>query len=254
MSDLLSTADAISPEEAIMEGFVNKVKLEIPKIDVSLKNLMSVLLGKTQQDLLGKVDVISAQYLMDYAKLFLNVLQNETMLPILDFAAQFPQSSGQTADQRLDEICRYKAFFAYREHATQNNQKISKLFGRSYYTATRIWERIKASFLLRLESGGEKKMLTVGEGTIFIELYERSIFQPEDKDGFADLIWATDFSAALRQRQVDRVAAAAKRAEEALADAIREQLQEQVQGQLRGQVGEMKLSSVEEENEEQEDD
>lgn len=244
MSDLVNTADATSPEEAIMEGFVNKIKVETPKIDVSLKNLVSVLLGKTQQDLIGKVDVISTQYLMDYAKLFLNILQTETLLPTLDFAAKFPQSSGQTADQRLDEICQYKAFFAYREHATTNNKKVSKLFGQSYFTSTRVWERIKASFLLRLESG-EKKMLTVGEGTIFIELYEKSIFHPDEKDSFADLIWAPDFSAALRQRQVDRVAAAAKRAEEAFAEGIRAQLREQMTGQL----GEMKLSSVDEEDE-----
>jgi hypothetical protein len=242
MSGLVNTADTISPEEAIMESFVNKVKSETPKIDVSLKNLMSVLLGKAQQDLIGRVDVISAQYLMDYTKLFLNVLQSELMLPVLDFAAQFSQSSSQTADQRLDEICQYKAFLAYREHASQNNQKISKLFGRSFFTSTKIWDRIKASFLARLTSG-EKKMLTVGEGTIFIELYEKSIFQADNKDSFADLIWATDFTAALRQRQVDRAAAAAKRADEALADAIREQLSQQ--------TGEMKLSSVAEENEQE---
>lgn len=164
-------------EEKIMNEIISNIRSDLPKIDVSIKNLLSVILGKSQLDAgSSKVDSISSHYLMDYAKLFLSCLQNTTLLDVMEYCAAFPQVESQSASDRLDEVCRYKAYFAYREHAVSSGQKVSKFFGRGYFIETKVWPRIKSIFLERLESG-EFPKLTVGEGRQFLDLYEKSIFQ-----------------------------------------------------------------------------
>lgn len=174
-----------------MDEVLQSLQQEAPKIDVSVKNYLSVLIAKGQKDVpqvagsssSNTVDSLSnlpPHFLMDYAKLLLQCLQSCVPLEYQTFFEQNAQPESQSASDRLDHMCKYKAICALRQHTIDKGGKVSKTFGKSYFLSTNIWPDIKSLFLSQLEDG-KRKNLTLGEGQQFVELYERGLFASEGK-------------------------------------------------------------------------
>ena len=168
-----------------MDEVLQSLQQEAPKIDVSVKNFLSVLIAKGQKDVPHSVSSSSntvdslanlpPHFLMDYARLLLQCLQSCVPLEYQAYFEQNPQPESQSASDRLDHMCKYKAICALRKHTIDKGGKVSKSFGKSYLLSTNIWPAIKSLFLSELE-GGKRKNLTFGEGQQFVELYERGLF------------------------------------------------------------------------------
>lgn len=173
--------------DAVMNKILQDIQQEVPKIDVSIKNYLSVLIANGQKEhllptsqkstslVVDNLGCLPPHFLMDYAKLLLQCLQSSTPMDYTTFCETYPQQEGQSASQRLDEMCRYKAYITYRQHVVTSGAKVSKHFGKSYFHVTRTWPTIKEQFLLRIENG-HSKTLTLGEGQKFIDMYEQAIF------------------------------------------------------------------------------
>jgi len=227
-----------SEESKIMDSILDIIRTEQPKIDASVKNFLSVLIAKGQKDpavarsvssstssTVDSLIDLSPHFLMDYAKLFLSCVQQTEMIDYSEYFTLNLQKADESAIDRLNEMCKYKAFYAYRQHVIQSGQKVSKHFGRSYFTFANIWSRIRGQYLSRLESG-ENKNLTLGEGLQFIELYEKSLAIANDTNTDSDIIWAQNFQQALQKRQISRMENATQRVNEAMADAMRRAVEE----------------------------
>ena len=106
-----------------------------------------------------------------------------------------------------------------REHCLRNKDKITKLFGVSYFKWTKCWPDIRQKTVELVER-------TVNPGTnvnsdelkMFLDLYETSIMESSSSSSsssssksYANVVWAVDFSAALRERQLLRTAEASLR-------------------------------------------
>ncbi len=88
----------------------------------------------------------------------------------------------------------YKCAYAMREHCLRSNNKISKVFGGSTVSS----DEMKVSLDLYENSislaGGESDRSNSGGGS--------------GSNGYVNIVWAVDFNAALRERQLLRAAEA----------------------------------------------
>jgi hypothetical protein len=186
-SDSKLSSDNGEHEERIMNEILDKIRNEQPKVDTSLKNLLAVLSTwkpETKPKTIGSdpesniVSSLPTNIILQYLRVLLQCIKQADLPSIEDYCRLYPQSLHQSAIERLDEILQYKAFYAYREHIVTSNQKISKIFGRSFLRNIKIWESIKSSFFQNIEVyplPGNMKLAN-NEGRIIIEAYEASIF------------------------------------------------------------------------------
>ena len=112
----------------------------------------------------------------------------------------------------------YKCAYAMREHCLRNDDKISKLFGVSYFKWTKCWPDIRQKTIEHVEQSVNpgKTSISSEEMKVFLDLYEASIIiessnSSSSSSSYADIVWAVDFSAALRERQLLRAAEASLR-------------------------------------------
>jgi hypothetical protein len=164
-------------ENRIMNEWIQQVQSERPKIDSATKNLLAVLMSRkpptpnsTQTPNEGE-DYIPPAKAMECAKVFLKTLQAFPLLSMDEFCTKFPQSTSQSANERLDEICKYKAIYALKEHSSNIAVKVSKTFGRCYFTNTKQWESMKDSTM-----GNITDKLAIEDLELFLKIFEKSIF------------------------------------------------------------------------------
>lgn len=104
-----------------------------------------------------------------------------------------------------------------REHCLRNNDKISKLFGVSYFKWTKCWPDIRQKTVELVErTSNPGTNVSSDELNMFLDLYETSIMESSNSsssssNSYTNVVWAVDFSAALRERQLLRTAEASLR-------------------------------------------
>ncbi len=155
-------------QDRVMDGWLLKLQSELPKIDSAIKNLLAILMA--QQPVEGEHYIVPSKA-MECGKHILRHLQTYPLLSIDEYCVKFPQSETQSANDRLDEICHYKALYCLREHCTKAGTKVSKTFGRSYFIHTKQWESFKSALLDHLPP-----KLLLEELQLFLKLFENSIF------------------------------------------------------------------------------
>lgn len=211
-------------EARIMNELLRDFQSEQPKIDVSMKNLLSVLMGKSSlppailpnntataaspgaaQSATAAVTNISNEYLMSYAKLFLTVLQSLPMLTVDEFCRTYPQKESQSAINRIEEVCAYKALYALHSYTIQNKgeltrvtqihfsatlsklslcaqyleikagssstqSKISKVFGKKFFITSRCLNRLRLAMKEKVLGDDNKKGFTIFRGMAVEEI------------------------------------------------------------------------------------
>ncbi len=157
-------------QDRVMDGWLLKLQSDQPKIDNAIKNLLAILMAQ-QPAFEAEGDYIVPSKAMECGKHFLRHLQTYPLLSIDEYCVKFPQSDTQSANDRLDEICRYKSLYCLREHCTTAGIKVSKTFGRSYFIHTKQWEPFKSALLDHLPP-----KLLLEELQLFLKLFENSIF------------------------------------------------------------------------------
>jgi hypothetical protein len=178
-----------------LDSIVTEVTADLPKIDASIKNLLTLYLGGG-----SGLTTLSQNNAMICARSLLKAIQSYEISPLESYTSQYPQTESQSASDRLTEICRYKVIFAFRQSCVQKGSKISQSFGKSYFFWSKSWEGIKAHALDIMLS----QNIALEEAEHFLGKYETSIFSPTSEGSDADLIWADNFTAALRARQQKR--------------------------------------------------
>ena len=204
MASLINRDDeAKADEEKVMNEILQKLQNEQPKIDQSLKNLLTVILGKVSSHTLesgmdqmniasddnkeGNTNRKTSNFnlahftpsnLLSFVKLFLGALQ-ETALPSLqEYFVQHPQKEDESAIAYLNRICDYKASYFLREKVIQNKSKISKIFGKSYFLYTNVFPEIKQRMLLKFRTAGVDSKTT----SVLPTVTSCSIFSEEEFD------------------------------------------------------------------------
>jgi hypothetical protein len=180
-------ADMARSESQVMDLWIQAIRADSPKIDQAVKNLLAVLLSKPAPT--GSSSLLNHQsteeveeYLfptqaLESARLFLRTLQEHPLQIYDEFCRQVPQTDSQSAIDRLDQVCKYKAVLAVREYVLQEGGKVSKTFGRDYFLSTGQWDSLKQAVRDSFSSlTSAKSTLTEGELDIFLRLFEKSIF------------------------------------------------------------------------------
>lgn len=127
-----------------LQQFTQFIQNDTPKIDVSLKNFISCLSGSSETNPNVLVKPSINLYLL-CAKALLNNVQNQPLPTPDDYLIAHPQIETQLGTDRLDQILRYKVVYDLREKVIADKGKISKLFGKSYFTWSNCWSSVEAA-------------------------------------------------------------------------------------------------------------
>ena len=121
---------------AVLEKYAVECQEQAPKIVDAIKNLVSVVLGKqmtqTSFDAESAVLYTSQQALL-CAKLLAKSIQQVALTEYSIWSSLYPQTSSQTADDRLTQLLRYKTLVYLRQKVLRANQSICKFFGVNYF-------------------------------------------------------------------------------------------------------------------------
>ena len=138
-------------------------------------------------------------------KLLLQAIQAHDLPSINDFVLQYPQLDEQTGVDRLDMLCKYKAVYGLHASAKKAGGRVSRLFGRSYFLWSRCWPQIRANTILLIQTVAN---IDEADVNIILNVYERTINTSTDDQiqnkEMTELIWAVDFTEALRSKQRQR--------------------------------------------------
>ena len=192
---------------------------------------------------------LSPSQVMALARALLLTIQSHALLSVAEFCEKYPQRDGETGQARLEDVLRYdpqcsknycrlifyvpihsacfyirryKCAYAMREHCLRSNNKISKVFGVSYFQWTKSWPDIRQETIELVERTVDSgSTISSEEMKVFLDLYENSISLVGGESGgsgsccsssgYASIVWAVDFNAALRERQLMRAAEASMR-------------------------------------------
>jgi len=133
-----------------------------------------------------------------------------------------PQAEDESGDHRLNDIIKYKCLYDTKIRLTaQGQNKISVLFGKSYFLISRLWLKIKKSIIL-------PAFIYQEMFDYFIQNFENSLlYNMNDKNSEkneknsrnllensvndSNLVWAINFFEVLKKRQDLRKIEAEKR-------------------------------------------
>jgi hypothetical protein len=224
-------------EEQLL-GRASQLLSETPKLDAAVKNLLAVRLGKHQAlklankvHVLGESGVEVRQELEDLepAKLqrlcgmLLRHLNSHELEDPVSWAARSGQRDGQSGLARMDEIARYKVLHMTwtraREPTHGAGGKPARALGRS--ALEHVWPAIHPKVLAEAElMVGPKLARKFLDEFYFDAQVSAAVSSSPDKvSEDHDLVWASDFQAALALRSQQRAAAAKERAAAATAAA-----------------------------------
>jgi hypothetical protein len=218
-------------------GHASQLLSETPKLDAAVKNLLAVRLGKHQAlklankvHVLGESGVEVRQELEDLepAKLqrlcgmLLRHLNSHELEDPVSWAARSGQREGQSGLARMDEIARYKVLHMTwtraREPAHGAGGKPARALGRS--ALEHVWPAVYPRVLAEAELVVGPKLARKFLAEFYFDAEVSALSSSPDKvSEDHDLVWASDFQAALALRSQQRAAAAKERAAAATAAA-----------------------------------
>lgn len=188
----------ITPE-GILEQVAATLLEETPKIDIAAKNFIAYYVGK---------QVASFPEALRVMQSVLRHLQKAELLPLIEWLDAVPQGENQTGIDRIDQVTKYKVVLSLRKRIAHKGSRVSKTFGKSFFTDTNIWPRVRAACLSEL---GDSEVTAC-----MLDTFERSFlsFSCESKEieELQTLVWSADFNAVLRDRREKRVTEASERA------------------------------------------
>lgn len=239
-----ASEDAISEAaESMLLDRSKEIQLDRPTIDASLKNLMSYLLAiyitrnassvtssndfndnnannsdhsrNTYESLVARFEKLDHVVTTDMALKTVQIMSkafnlllarddDNLVLPsITTFLEQLsPQGDEQSASDRLEEIIRYKCcYFLYSQVKKVEGGKLTKLFGRLFLVYTRAFDLVE-KIADKLNQGGV--VVPAPVLSIFCDTYRSSLGGGGGDGSLQSMVWAADFTQALRLRQAER--------------------------------------------------
>lgn len=173
------------------EQYILQYENEKPKIDSALKNLISIIVGKsltsTETDISSGSISFSSNQAFTCAKVLLKCVQNYELPNYIEFSTKYLQHENQSGIQRIIQLSKYKALLLLRNRIISNNQSINKFFGKSYFLDSLVFNDLKESILQTIESNGVVS-ISMEQAQYFVNLFEKSL---TDEDS---LVWASDFT------------------------------------------------------------
>ncbi len=163
-----------SEDTSLIDSLSSSIQTDLPTIDASVKNLISLLVGKSY--ISDGIDLKSA---MTCAKVLLQNVQRFKLLDVESYCAKYPQKDSQSGLSRLDEVCQYKAIIRLRDATYRQNAKATKLFGKLFFVWTSAWPLIRDQIETELIAN-HSNHVTLDEMSLFLDTYERSL-GPEGK-------------------------------------------------------------------------
>jgi hypothetical protein len=217
----------VDPELEVLADLSKEVMEETPKLDAALKNLASILMGnsvtRSESDP-GKPR--SPNQVINSMKYLYKAINAQAFKESPQWGVDHPQGEEQSALDRIEQIKRYKVVKMLHsrvcgtDHDVQNNSKgkvgspsPGKYFGKKFFTwAEGAFDEIKARAVATAD-----KVATMTEDdkdalNDFVAAFEQSL--RDDDAEYADLVWSTDFTRALQERQKARQEKVARQKED----------------------------------------
>ena len=96
------------------------------------------------------------------------------MVSLEDYNNKYPQNENQLGIEKIEEFCKFKVIYLLRNQIINKNLKITKLFGKSYFSWSKIWNEIKNETIKNLNNNYSK--INNDEVNYFLDYYYNSIF------------------------------------------------------------------------------
>lgn len=199
------------PLDTAMEA----LKAEVPRISDAIKNFCSVLAAadlvppaegeKQKQSPPHKME-----HLLHCAKVVLKSINAYEPPSPEAWAETHPQGEEETGTARIEALTAYKASYALATSARRTEgAKVTKLLSRGYLRSTRCWSdsvgAVAADELARLRFPPHTvKAFLDGWARAIEPASATAAAAGESGEDLSELVWAADFSAALRVRRVAR--------------------------------------------------
>lgn len=133
---------------------------EQPKFSVAIKNLISVLVARSQVvshdnatdgtnsvPKAGSGNVLDSNVLLlqytKVAQVFLKELSLCGSHDVVEWGVMNPQGSDQGGFDRIDQLTKYKVCFGLRKQVLEKGEKVSKYFGKSLILWTNSWSMLR---------------------------------------------------------------------------------------------------------------
>lgn len=146
MTSISESSDILSQE---LEAYRNSIVNDEPKIETSLKNLVSIILGRVMspstererelEDRLGPAVVLSC------ARILLKTINAAQLIDTVVWGTKNPQGIAQLSLQRIEQLTRYNVIVDMHNRAVSKGGKTGKLFGKSFFTWCNNWDVIRAA-------------------------------------------------------------------------------------------------------------
>ena len=216
-----------------IDAAMTTLQTDLPRISDAMKNFCAFLaatdLTAGDKQSKDKAKPHDFQHLLAIAKAVLKIINAHALAPPDAWAQRHPQAEEESGTERIEGLTMYRACHGLRAHAaTAPGAKVTKLFGRRYLRATRMWEDGVGE-----AAAAELARLRYPEHTVhaFLTGWATAV-SPGDDAAAADccsLVWAADFNEALRARRAARDQEVRERVERmdasgSEADALREAL------------------------------
>ena len=91
-----------------------------------------------------------------------------------EYNIQNPQSENQSGIEKIEEFCKYKVIYLLKNQIDTKNGKVTKLFGKSYFLWSKIWDKIKKLTFDKLIKSHPN--ISDEDINFFLDAYDKSIF------------------------------------------------------------------------------
>jgi hypothetical protein len=200
----------------------NELMTDEPKIDAAVKNHLAKVFaesltapeqgakslpsGSSSSDTNEAVPPIDPAIYRKLAGVLLREINAFSLLPPTEWGGAHPQGKEQTGMARMEQLGDYKVYHLLLQRVKTNNGKPTKFFGRLFLQF--VFTEICASLI----TGPEAATKCRGVSAEVVKRYLDEIGSSFDVNaGLGELVWATDFNAALRDRHAKRKTEAAER-------------------------------------------
>ena len=154
----LNVGGALSEEEEIITPEMTRLSKEIteeePKIEVALKNFMSILLAQSatgnaqaHRDRDDNFVPLTSDSVLRSVRLLIKKINTWVLPDIVQWGVANPQNENESAVERLNALTRFKVLGALHGMARQKNAKPTKLFGAKFFHWSRVWPVLRDNLL-----------------------------------------------------------------------------------------------------------
>jgi len=182
--------------DILVAKYALEIQEELPTIYMSIKNLITYVVGKNYDQRIVSGFQISPQNVMVCAKYLLQAVRAYQLPSVEQFAAANPSCSS-------DELSKYMAVCEVCRSLAEKGGKVGRVLGRSYFLWTKSWVYIKQIALELIQHNAPA--ISLADISLVLDTYETSLNLEEPNPEKDHLIWASDVNIVLSGMQRERM-------------------------------------------------